>query len=138
MKLFKSTLSSALLVFSANSNAINFWHSGTTWAGQGMCAAELTFDSGLEDIRDLHVTIDVLNNDRTHLDTVNINISEFGQYSAIRYKSAYIESEVICEQDLILSVIAAKAMINGKSTDLLGSHQIAASAFQPMAIELEQ
>lgn len=144
MKGIKTLLGSSLVVattlgFSMSAHAISFWHSDTVWANQGMCAANFTFDSGMEPVEQLQVSIVALEKgtDKVKGQTV-IEVDEFGTSGADRYAVGYWESELACDENLYLVVTAASAYLDGVKQDLLESGQLNAREFLPYQIRIDR
>src|SRR5690606_41852964 len=70
--------------------AVEFWHSSTIWAGQGQCTAVFSFDSGLHDITDLRVAVKALSPNGEIVLEGELAIDQFGQSSAERYADAFL------------------------------------------------
>src|SRR5690606_15654026 len=68
-----------------NAQAIDFWHSNTVWAGQGQCSAVFSFDSGMEEIKNLQVSVAAVNKAGKRVAAGDLQIARFGQSSADRY-----------------------------------------------------
>lgn len=136
MKKLWGLLAVAAISAPVHAQAIDFWHSDTVWAGQGMCAASFTFDGGpLSDrIQNLQVTLNALDAKNKVVDTVTLEIDALGGSEANRYASTGWESEHACGSDLRLEVISAQALVNGQQQDLLRKGEIAAREFIPFQI----
>lgn len=135
----KKITSGLLLVTSclaAPAHAVDLWHSNTAWAGQGQCSAVFTFDSGLEDIKKLQVSVSATNRSGKRVASGVLEVPQFGQSSATRYAEAYLEGEDLCEDDLTITVTKASAMIDGKRTDLVKSRILVARDFNPYKIKI--
>lgn len=124
------------ITFSSSAQAVDFWHSNTVWAGQSMCAASFTFDSGLEPVEQLQVRIDVVDKANTVVDDAVLEINSFGGAGFERYADAFWESELACDSDLSLVVTHAEAIINNQKQDLLATGQFSARDFIPFQIEI--
>ena len=126
-----------LLLGSTNANAgIDFWNSNLTWAGQGQCSAEFTFDSGFENIQKLDVIFNLVDKTGKVVAEDSIALDAFGQSSAERYAQIFVESEEICDDTLLVFVTKATATINGKKVDLLKTKGISVKDFNPLVIRL--
>lgn len=135
----KHIASGLLLVTScltAPAYAIDLWHSNTVWAGQGQCSAVFSFDSGMEDIKKLQVSVSAAKKSGKGVASGILEVSQFGESSATRYAEAYLEGEDLCDDDLIIVVNKAVAIVNGKRTDLLKSKMLVARDFNPYKIKL--
>lgn len=136
MKRFISALLIISLCLTAPAYAIDFWHSGTAWAGQGECSATFTFDSGMEEIRNLQISVIAINKAGKKVASGVLEIQQFGQSSADRYANAFLEGGGICDDDLTIVVNKATAIVNSKRMDLLKSKTLSASDFKPFKIRL--
>lgn len=116
--------------------AIDFWHSSTVWAGQGQCSATFSFDSGMEEINNLQVSVTAANKAGKKVASGVLEIQQFGQSSADRYADAFFEGEEICADDLTIVVNKATAVVDGKRTDLLKSKALSARDFKPFKIRV--
>lgn len=116
--------------------AVDFWHSSTVFANQGQCSAVFSFDSGMQEIEKLQVSVSALNKAGKKVASGVLEIEAFGQSSADRYADAFFEGEALCSDDLTIVVNKASAVIEGKRTDLLKTKSIAARDFKPFAIRL--
>lgn len=115
--------------------AIEFWHSNTTWAGQGMCAATFTFDSSMEQVvEDLIIVLSTVDSAGNKTVLGELEVPDFGGSSAARYELALLENEEVCEDDLSLVVTAATVVVNGKPVDLLKNGGLSARDFRPFRI----
>lgn len=136
MKCFTTGLLVVTSCFAAPAYAVDFWHSSTVWAGQGQCSATFSFDSGMEEIKNLQVTVSAVNKAGKKVASDVLEIPQFGQSSADRYAHAYLEGEEICADDLTIVVNKATALVGGKRTDLLKSKALSARDFKPFRIRL--
>jgi hypothetical protein len=127
-------ISAALL--SAPLHALEVWHSNTVWAGQGQCAAVFSFDSDLQDVSELRLSVSGLNPAGETILSGELEIHQFGQSSADRYAEAYLEGEALCSSDLVIQVEQATALLNGKPTDLLATQALRVLDFKPLKIQL--
>lgn len=118
-------------------HALDFWHSNIVWIGHGQCAAEFTFDSGLQDIRDLKVAVSAINTSGQSVLVDVLEISQFGESSAMRYASVLIEDKAMCDDSLSIVVNQASAFIDGQRTDLLQNQVLTSRNFQPFAIRIK-
>lgn len=110
-----AVLLGAVFVLAAGpASALDFWHSNTTWAGQGMCAAAFTFDSEVEHVRGLQVTLAATDRNGKAQGTAVLEIAEFGLSNADRYAQAHWVSEAACDSRLTLVVTRATAILEGK------------------------
>ncbi|MBS0309227.1 MAG: hypothetical protein JSS58_09675 [Proteobacteria bacterium] len=129
-----------LLVVAASlaesAHALEFWHSSTVWAGQGQCSAMFSFDSGMEEVKNLQVTVTAVNKAGKKVASGVLEIQKFGQSSADRYADAFLEGEEICADDLTIVVNKATAIVDGKRIDLLKSKTLAVRDFKPFKIRL--
>ena len=124
------------IAFSSSAQAVDFWHSNTVWAGQGMCAASFTFDSGLESVEQLQVRINVVDKANTVVNDSILEIDSFGSSNAERYATTFLESEEACDSDLKIVVTHAEAIINNQKQDLLATKQLSVHDFVPFRIEI--
>ena len=104
MKRFASGLLVVMACLTAPAYAIDFWHSSTVWAGQGQCSAVFSFDSGMEEIKNLQVSVNAVNKAGKKVASGLLEITQFGQSSADRYATAFLEGEEICADDLTIVV----------------------------------
>ncbi len=118
-------------------HALDFWHSNTVWIGHGQCAVEFTFDSGLQDIRDLKVAVSAVNTSGQSVLAEVLEISQFGESSAMRYASVLIEDEAMCGDSLSIVVNQASAFVDGQRTDLLQNQILTTRDFRPFAIRIK-
>lgn len=116
--------------------AVEFWHSSTVWAGQGQCSAVFSFDSGMEEVTDLQVSVAAFNKGGNKVASGVLEIQQFGQSSADRYADAFVEGEEFCADDLTIVVSKATAIVDGKKTDLIKSKAISARNFKPFSIRV--
>jgi hypothetical protein len=117
-------------------HAVDFWHSSTVFAGQGQCSATFSFDSGLDDIKNLQVAVSAVNKAGKKVASGVLEVQQFGQSSADRYADAFLEGEEICADDLTIVVNKATAEVNGKRMDLLETKAISARDFKPFKIRV--
>ena len=136
MKRFTSGLLVVTSCLAAPAYAVDFWHSSTVWAGQGQCSAVFSFDSGMEEIKNLQVTVAAINKAGKKVASGVLEIPQFGQSSADRYADAFLEGEEICADDLTIVVNKATAIVDGKRTDLLKSKALSARDFKPFRIRV--
>ena len=130
------SLAALLLSTSSASAGIDFWNSNLTWAGQGQCSAEFTFDSGFEDIQSLEIHFNLVDKTGKVIATDSMALDAFGQSSADRYQQTFVESEEICDDTLRLVVTRAIAKIDGKLVDLVKTRGISARDFKPITIRV--
>lgn len=114
--------------------AVEFWHSSTVWAGQGQCSAVFSFDSGLHDITDLRVAVKALDPHGEIVLEGELAIDQFGQSSANRYADAVLEGEAVCAENLTIEVEGATARLDGRLTDLLATQSLTPRDFRPLPI----
>lgn len=136
MKKFTSGLLLAASCLTAPAYAIDFWHSNTVWAGQGQCSAIFTFDSGMEDVTKLQVLVSAVNKSGKKVASGSLQIAQFGQSSAARYADAFLEGEEFCDDDLVIVVNKATAIVDGNRVDLLKSKILATRDFKPYQIKI--
>lgn len=122
--------------FAAPAYAVDFWHSNTVWAGHGQCAAVFTFDSGLEEIRNLQVSVSAVDKSGKKIASGVLEIKRFGQSTADRYSEAFLEGEEICADDLTIVVTKATATVAGKRTDLLKGKSLSPRDFKPFKLRI--
>lgn len=130
------TLLATTSFLAAPAYAVEFWHSNTVWAGQGLCSAAFSFDSGMEEIRNLQVTVSAVSKAGKKLASGVLEVPQFGQSAADRYAEAFFESKELCADDLIIVVNKATAVVNGKPMDLLKTRAISARDFKPFKIRI--
>lgn len=121
---------------SVSAHAIEFWHSSTVWANQGMCSAQFTFDSGLEETNNLQITVTAINKAGKKAASGVLEIQQFGDSSVARYADAYLEDAAFCEDNLTIIVNKASAVIGGKRVDLLKAKSLAIRDFKPFKIRI--
>ena len=136
MKRFAPGLLVILSGLAAQAHAVDFWHSNTVWAGQGQCSAVFSFDSGMEEIQNLQVSVTVLNKASKRVASGVLEIPRFGQSAADRYADTFLENEELCSDDLVIVVNKATAAVDGKRTDLLKSKALVIRDFKPFKIRL--
>lgn len=118
--------------------AIQMWHSDTVFANQGMCAANFTFDSQMESVRELKVHIQVLSKKNNKLVAEDvIEVDDFGDSSAERYATGYWHNEIACDQDLRVVVTGATAVMGGERVDLLAKKLLDVQNFVPYEISIQ-
>ena len=116
--------------------AVDFWHSSTVWAGMGQCSAKFSIDSGMQEIKNLQITVSAIDKAGKKVASGVLEVQQFGQSNADRYASAFLEGEEICADDLVIVVNKATAIVDGKRTDLLKSKSITARDFKPYKIRI--
>ncbi|HRL21715.1 MAG TPA: IrmA family protein [Alcaligenes sp.] len=123
----------------ADLNGIDFWHSDTVWANQGMCAANFTFDAGAlsDPVTQLTVDMQVRNAADAHLGDVELVLEHIGGSSADRYATAHWVSEQACETDVKLVVTRAHAMVDGRKVDLMANKALGTRTFTPLPISFQ-
>src|SRR5690606_6925765 len=136
MSVLKYGLAALALCASVPAQAVELWHSDTVWAGQGMCAATFTFDSGGETVVNLRVALSAIDKAGNYVDSFILSIPEFGASSAERYASELWETDVACDDEVKLVVTSATAVVNDERKDLLKSQGIAVRAFKPFVIQM--
>ncbi|MGO3130577.1 MAG: IrmA family protein [Alcaligenes sp.] len=125
-------------LISGPAQAIQMWHSDTVWANQGMCAANFTFDSGLDRVQQLKVHIRVLDKKTNNVVAQDvIELDEFGGSNADRYATGYWHSGIACDEDLRLLVTQASAVIEGVHVDLLAKRELEIRPFVPYEITIQ-
>lgn len=131
----------AMVALSGQAYGLDIWHSNTVWAGQGMCAAVFTLDSGgafgdrLQDLRIALSAVDTqTNNPVTQL---FLEVDELGDGSANRYETVYWESELACEDNLRLIITEADAIVAGQARDLLADGYLSIREFVPYRIDID-
>ena len=120
------------------SQAIEFWHSNTVWAGQGKCSAVFTFDSGMEEITNLQVAVSGFTKEGRQVISSTLTVHSIGVNSVERYAEAYLEGEEVCSDELTIVVTKATAVIQGKTLDLLKAKMITAKSYRPFKIRIEK
>ena len=96
----------------------------------------ISFDSGMEEIKNLQVTVSAVNKSGKKVASGILEIQEFGGSTADRYSQAFLEGEELCADDLTIVVSKATAIINGKQVDLLKTKMLSARNFKPFKIHL--
>lgn len=137
MKKLLGLLVVAAISAPVHAQAVDFWHSDTIWANQGMCSASFTFDSSgafSDRLQNLKVTFNALDAQNKVVDTATLEIDALGGDNASRYAYTSWASEHACDSDLRLQVISAHALIDGQQQDLLAKGEIAAREFIPFQI----
>lgn len=123
---------------SGQAQAIQMWHSDTVWANQGMCAANFTFDSGLDRVQQLKVHIQVLDKKTNRVVSQDvIEVDDFGGSNADRYATGYWHSELACDDDLRLVVTQARAVVDDERVDLLAKHGLEIRPFVPYEVMIQ-
>ena len=135
MKRSASVVVMAVCCWAVQAGAIDFWHSSTVWAGQGMCSALFTFDS-MDDTTNLKVGVVAVNKAGKTVASGVLDVPAIGQSNAARYKDAFLEGEGVCADDLTIIVRSATATVNGKRVDLLKTKALTARDFKPFRIRL--
>jgi hypothetical protein len=127
----------AVLVVTGQAQALEFWHSGTVWAGQGQCSANFTFDAGAlsDQIRNLKVSADLLEKGKVVGASI-IEVASIGGSEADRYATGFIEGEDVCSDNIVIRVTKATAVVNGKQVNLIKTKDISARNFKPFAITI--
>jgi len=69
----------------AHATQVDFWHSSTLWANHGQCAAVFSFDSAMEEIKNLQVSVSAVNKAGKKVASGVLEIQQFGQSDADRY-----------------------------------------------------
>lgn len=136
MRFLEYGLAALTLSASMQAQAVEFWHSDTVWAGQGMCAATFTFDSGGEPVSNLRIALSAVDKDGNNIDTFMLEIHEFGASNADRYATEVWESDMACDDDLKLVVMSASAVISDERQDLLKTQGLSVRHFLPFSIRL--
>lgn len=126
----------SLLSFALPAQALSLWHSNTVWAGQGQCAATLTFDSGLDKIEELELLVSAVSAEGESIELGKIQLETFGESSAERYSSALLEHQLLCDEETTLFINQAAAIINGEYIDLIQMRQLEARKFKPFFIDM--
>lgn len=131
----------AMVALSGQAYGLDIWHSNTVWAGQGMCAAVFTLDSGGafgDRLQDLRITLSAVdtqtNNPVTQL---FLEVDELGDGSANRYETVFWESELACEDNLRLVITEADAIVAGQARDLLADGYLNIREFVPYRIDID-
>ena len=127
-----------LVIFSSSVNAINFWHSSTTRAEQGVCKATFIFDSGLSDVSNVEFSVRADNSDgkTVLLETLHINLNF--QNSLLKHSYANIENMKICDDKLKIIVVKAIAKIGNEEVDLISSGMLNSNNLKHFKIELDE
>lgn len=124
----------AAFVLPGLTQAVEFWHSSTIWAGQGACSAVFSFDSGLHDITDLRVAVKAVSPEGETVMHGELAIDQFGQSSAERYADAFLEGEAVCADNLTIQIEEATARLDGRLIDLLATQSLTPRDFRPLPI----
>lgn len=122
----------------AQAVAIELSPTNTAWAGQGMCSAAFTFDNGAlgDTVKNLRVGISAIDQAGNSVDTIVLEVYEFGGSNAERYATALWESELACDASLSLVVTSANAVINEQRQDLLKNNVLTVRDFKPFTMRL--
>ncbi|ELJ8531342.1 hypothetical protein RUK45_003421, partial [Vibrio cholerae] len=136
--LIKLTYLIVICFFTVPTYAIDFWHSNTTWAGQGQCSAVFSFDSGVEEIIELKLLVSAFNKEGEKVASGLIEVPHFGQSTADRYIDVSLEDEAFCDEDITIVVTNAEAVIDGNNTDLLKKKLISTREFKPFNIIVDK
>ena len=116
------------------SHALELWHSNLVWGGQGICAAQFSFDSGGEAFSQLQVNVVVLNKAGKKVASGTLSVEQIGDANANRYADALLESESLCEDDLTIRITQATALMDDKPVDLLKTQMLSVRQFTPFKI----
>ena len=147
MKLLLKSIAASMLCFASptfatdtsNLGAIDIWHSNCVFANMGMFSAEFTFDGlGIDEINNLKVSVNAVDKSGKVITSGVLEVDQFGGGGAGRYATAFLESEQICAESLIIVVTKASAFINDKKIDLLKTKLISVRSFQPYRIILKK
>ena len=117
--------------------AIDFWHSNTVWGGQGQCSAEFTFDSFVEEFKNIQVQVTIYDENGKKLGVGKIEVPKIGDSDAERYATAYLLGPEYCE-DLKIVVNKATAIVKNRKIDLIKNKNIKARDFKPYKIKIEK
>jgi len=126
----------AIISMAGSAGAIEFWHSGTVWANDGMCEARFSFDAGAlsETIQQLRIDVTIRNKTGKAIGYDALEIDEFGGSEANRYASASLVSKDMCHDGLTIFISKASAVINDNKVDLLKIKQLFIRDFKPYKI----
>lgn len=131
----------AMVALSGQAYGLDIWHSNTVWAGQGMCAAVFTLDSGGafgDRLQDLRIALSAVDTQTNNLVTqLFLEVDELGDGSANRYETVYWESELACEDNLRLIITEADAIVAGQARDLLADGYLNIREFVPYRIDID-
>ena len=130
-----------MVALSGQAHGLDIWHSNTVWAGQGMCAASFTLDSGgvfgdrIQNLRIALAAVDTKTNNPVA--QVVLEVDDFGRDNASRYKTVYWENELVCEDNLRLVITEADAIVAGQARDLLADGYLNIREFVPYRIDID-
>lgn len=130
-----------MVALSGQAYGLDIWHSNTVWAGQGMCAASFTLDSGgvfgdhIQNLRIALAAVDTKTN--SPIEQIVLEVDEFGRDNASRYETVYWESELACEDKLRLVITEADAIVEGQARDLLADGYLNIREFVPYRIDID-
>lgn len=115
---------------------IEFWHSNTLWANQGSCAAIFSFDSAVEEVTSLQVSLSAIDKTGKKVVSELLEVESFGASVAERYGSAIWEHEAMCNDSLTIVVNKANGVLNGKRVDFLKAKAFSARVFKPFKMRI--
>lgn len=137
MKYFALTFVAIFICTVTPTYAVDMWHSNTLWAGQGQCSAVFSFDSAIDEMKDLQVSVTAIDKSGKKVASDVLSIKQIGDSEANRYATAFLEGDV-CADDLTIVVNKATAIIDGKKVDLLKTKQLSLRDFKPFKIRLNK
>ena len=130
-----------MVALSGQAHCLDIWNSNQVWAGQGMCAASFTLDSGGafgDRIQNLRIALAAIDIETNNLVTqIVLDVDDFGGDNARRYETAYWESELACEDNLRLVISEARATVEGQVRDLLADGYLQVREFVPYRINID-
>ena len=90
----------------------------------------------MEDVTKLQVLVSAVNKSGKKVASGALQVPQLGQSAATRYAEAFLEGEEFCDDDLVIVVNKAAAIVDGKRIDLLKSKNIAIRDFKPYQIKI--
>ena len=115
--------------------AIDFWHSNTVFGGQGGCSAEFTFDSFVEEFKNIQVQVTTYDEEGNKVGVGKIEVHKIGDSNAERYATAYLSGPEYCG-DLNIVVNKATAIVKNRKIDLIKNKNIRVRVFRPYKIKI--
>ena len=126
-----------LMLLASNAQAIDIWHSNTTWAGQGMCSYAFTLDAEGSDAGIEKFTVEILLLDESGKDIdgghTAILDGTLGDSNATRYGQFCVDGDCGATS---FGVKKATGVVSGKTVDFLKEKNINPRPFEPLKIRL--
>lgn len=121
------------LLFMAPASALEIWHSNTVWANQGMCSATFMLDSGMTEVGQLEIGVELVNVQGVVVAIDTLNVDAFGDSEATRYQTAYLEGEAVCEDNLTVR-FTSLTEVEGQNKRSLPLRELQIRAFKPFTL----